>query len=217
MRAFFILFGLTVVGTASSQLEPADFLDGTVREFAQRTDYRLIPPDEADAAHSAVHATCRDATASALIVEREVDITKTPFLEWRWRVDTIFQGIDETEKPGDDYPARVYVIAERWPRFRSRVINYVWSSSQPMGATWESAYASQFQMVAVRSGSADLGRWVTDRRDVREDFRRLHGIEINSVDAVAIMTDCDNAGQQASAWYGPVRWLPQTKSAETAE
>jgi len=43
---------------------------------------------------------------------------------------------------------------------------------------------------------------------VRADFRQLHGIEFDTVDALAIMTDCDNAGQQATAWYGPARWLP---------
>lgn len=206
MRICFFILGVLASGTSRAELEPAEFLDGTVREFAQRTEYRLADPDETEAGHAAVHASCRDASASALVIERETDLERTPILEWRWRVDSIYRNIDETEKSGDDYPARIYVVAERWPRFRSRVINYVWSSSQPEGESWANAFASQFQMVAVRSGESELGRWITERRNVLADFRRLHDIAPDTVDALAIMTDCDNAGQQASAWYGPVRW-----------
>jgi len=208
MRFFFLILGLTAGTPAPAQFLPAEFLDGTVREFAQRTEYRIVAPDETRTGHAAVFARCRGQQASALVVERETSLRDTPILEWRWRVDSIYRNIDETEKSGDDYPARIYVVAERWPRFRSRVINYVWSSEQPKGETWENAFASQFQMVAIRSGAEKLGRWITERRDVRADFRRLHGIDFETVDALAIMTDCDNAGQQATAWYGPARWLP---------
>lgn len=207
MRSFLCLLALTLSAPATSQLKPADFLDGQVREFARPTDYRLAPPEESEAGHAAIYARCQGGQASALVVEREISLQDTPILKWRWRVDAIYRDIDETTKSGDDYPARLYVVAERWPRFRSRVINYVWSSSQAQGQTWENAFAAQFQMVAVRSGQDKLGRWVDERRDVRADFRQLHGIEPESVDALAIMTDCDNTGQQASAWYGPAEWL----------
>lgn len=208
MRTCFFIIAVLANSTSPAQIEPADFLDGTVREFGPRTEYRLADPDETEADHAAVYASCRDASASALVVERKTSLEQTPILEWRWRVDSIYRNIDETQKSGDDYPARIYVVAERWPRFRSRVISYVWSSSQPKGETWANAFASQFQMVAVRSGESELGRWITERRDVLADFRRLHDIALDTVDALAIMTDCDNAGQQATAWYGPVRWLP---------
>jgi len=207
MRPFFLVLGLLACTPGSAQFLPAEFLDGTVREFAQRTEYRLAEASETEAGHAAVLARCSGRKASALVVERETSLRDTPILEWRWRVDSIYDNIDETEKSGDDYPARVYVVAERWPRFRSRAINYVWSSAQPKGETWENAFASQFQMVAIRSGEEKLGQWITERRDVRADFRQLHGIEFDTVDALAIMTDCDNAGQQATAWYGPARWL----------
>lgn len=207
MRSLFFIIGVLASATSPAQLAPADFLDGSVREFAQPTEYRLADSGETGADHTAVQALCREEQASALVIEREISLEETPILEWRWRVDSIYQNLDETEKSGDDYPARIYVVAERWPRFRSRAINYVWSSSQPKGESWENAFASQFQMVAVQSGEANVGQWITERRDVLADFSRLHGIAPDTVDALAIMTDCDNTGQQASAWYGPVRWL----------
>ncbi|MGK7297158.1 MAG: DUF3047 domain-containing protein [Candidatus Wenzhouxiangella sp. M2_3B_020] len=202
-------FCIAVMSTSAlaQDYRAADILDWETQSFEGRTNYAIVTGADADADHGAIRASCRDATASGLVLEREHRLADAPVLEWRWRVDSTYAGIDETTKDGDDYPARVYVVAERWPAFRSRAINYVWASSRPPGATWENAYASQFMMVAVRSGDRQLGEWVTERRNVLEDFRELHDLDPETVDALAIMTDCDDAGQSATAWYGPIRWL----------
>ncbi len=186
--------------------EPDAIVDWTEQRFAGTTDYRLAEPETAGAPHAAVRADCSEATASGRLLEREVRLDETPILEWRWRVDSVYSGLDETTRPGDDYPARVYVIAKRWPAFRSRAINYVWSSSRPPGSSWENAFAEQFMMVAVQSGPKRTGEWLTQRRNVAEDFKRFHDLDIDRVDVVAIMTDCDNTGQSTTAWYGPIRW-----------
>lgn len=194
--------------SAQSDYSPNQIVNWSEQEFEGRTAYSLIDASETEARHAAVRAECSGATASGRLLETEVGLDDTPILEWSWRIDNVYEGIDETVKDGDDYPARVYVIARRWPNFRSRAINYVWSSSQPAGSSWPNAFADQFAMVAVRSGPAGAGEWLTERRDVAEDFRRFHDLEVDTVDVVAIMTDCDNAGQSATAWYGPIRWLP---------
>lgn len=211
-RPSLLLAALLSSSAMAESYLPAEIVDWTTQSFEGSTDYELVPASDTGAAHAAIRASCRESTASGFVLEREHQLADAPVLQWRWRVDTIYSGIDETEKHGDDYPARVYVVAERWPAFRSRAINYVWASSQPRGATWENAFAGQFMMVAVRSGRERIGEWVTERRNVLEDFRRLHGLEPERIDALAIMTDCDNAGQSSTAWYGPIRWLAQTES-----
>jgi hypothetical protein len=40
------------------------------------------------------------------------------------------------------------------------------------------------------------------------DYRRAFGEDPPKVGAVAIMTDTDNTGEQAVAWYGAIRFLP---------
>jgi len=207
--AYTLLCLLALLSTTAlaSEYRAADILDWKTQSFEGQTDYSVVAKGETGAGHAAVRAACREGTASGLVLESKHEMANAPVLEWRWRVDSIYSGLNETSRDGDDYPARVYVVARRWPAFRSRAINYVWASSQPQGATWENAFASQFMMVAVRSGDERLGEWVTERRNVLEDFRRLHGMEPEHIDALAIMTDCDNAGQSATAWYGPIRWL----------
>ncbi len=208
MRGLPLLFVFPFAVAFAQEYPPDAIIDWPERRFEGETDYVRVSAERSGAAHAAVRATCRGGTASGRLLETDTSLAETPILEWRWRVDSVYDGLDETTKEGDDYPARVYVVARRWPNFRSRAINYVWSTNQPPGSTWENAFASQFVMVAVRSGNERTGEWITERRNVLEDFRRLHDLEPETVDALAIMTDCDNAGQRATAWYGPIRWLP---------
>ncbi|QQS53628.1 MAG: DUF3047 domain-containing protein [Candidatus Competibacteraceae bacterium] len=143
--------------------------------------------------------------ASGLYREIRVDLKRTPFLNWSWRVDRVLEGVDERGKAGDDYPARVYVVVSGGLAFwKTRSLVYVWASGQPMGATWNNAYTSNARVMALRSGMRDAGRWVSEKRDIRADFQQLFGEEIDAIDAVALMTDTDNSGQSATAWYGDI-------------
>ena len=206
----FVLTALTAAAADDGSLfyTPEQIETWPEQAFEGRTEYTLVSAAQAGSDHSALRADCGSATASGRLLEREISLEQTPILEWRWRVDRLYEDLDERSKAGDDYPARVYVVARRWPAFRSRAINYVWSSTQAAGTTWPNAFSDAFEMVAVRSGRDHIGEWVVESRNVREDFRRLHDLDVDTVDGLAIMTDCDNAGQAATAWYGPIRWRP---------
>ncbi|OOG22795.1 hypothetical protein B1C78_14065 [Thioalkalivibrio denitrificans] len=184
---------------------PEDIADWENRAFVRETRYTLVEKD----GRSAVQAECRS-SASGLFFEEPIDLSATPVMEWSWRIETTYGDIDETTRAGDDYPARVYVISDGGlTRWRTRALNYVWASAKPEGADWRNAYAAQNRMLAVRSGDEDAGRWVTQRRNVVEDFRDLHDRDITRIDAVAIMTDCDDTRSEARAWYGEIRFLPE--------
>jgi hypothetical protein len=59
-------------------------------------------------------------------------------------------------------------------------------------------------MVAVESGNAKAGTWVTEERNVYEDYRALFGEDPPPIGAVALMTDTDNTGGEAEALYGDI-------------
>lgn len=195
-------------GQEALEVRPEAMMAWEVVAFGALTAYRLVDADATGVAHGALVAECSGQGASGRISEQRVDLAATPVLEWRWRLDQGFAGVDERTRAGDDHAARIYLVHERWPRWRSRVVNYVFSSDQPAGESWPNPFSDRFAMLAVAGRDAPTGQWRTERRDVREDFRRLHGIDIDNVDAIAIMTDCDNTGQPARAAYGPMRWLP---------
>ncbi len=209
-----LLVSLAPVAVGDNQRVVGAFSEATLagweeEVFAGRTDYVLV---EAPGKGTVLHAQCSDA-ASGLWRRLEVDLRETPVLEWSWRVDRTFSDIDETVRAGDDYPARVYVVVDGgWRRWRTRAINYVWASELPGGADWPNAYASQAHMVAVRSGAPDeAGVWRHESRNVRKDFARYHDREVDRIDAVAIMTDCDDTGGEAEAWYGDIRFTASSQ------
>jgi hypothetical protein len=146
-----------------------------------------------------------NAAASGLYRKVNVDLDKTPVLNWTWKVDNVLAGADEHIRAGDDYSARVYVVFSGGPRFwRTRAINYVWSNKQPVDSIWPNAFTGNARMIAVESGTGRVEQWVSERRDVRADYQRLFGEKPGRVDAVAIMTDTDNTGATAAAWYGDI-------------
>lgn len=184
---------------------PADINQWEAHSFTGETRYELTEID----GRQAVHALCTDGSASGLFYEHNIDLEETPIIEWQWRVVSTFTGIDEQTRAGDDYPARLYAVdRHNVMRWRTRAINYVWASVMARGAQWDNAYQSRAAMVAMRSG-ADADGWVTERRDLREDFREIHGRDLTVLNALAIMTDCDDTGQAAEAWYGEIRLLPE--------
>ncbi len=173
--------------------------------FKGETQYRLV--DERGII--ALHAQSQG-TASGLVRKITVDLTQTPVLRWRWRVANTLQNNNERNKPGDDYPARIYVILKSgFLSLKTQSLNYVWSSHQPNGTTWPNAYTDNNQMVALRSANEPKGVWLSEHRNVREDFKRLFGWDVTKVHAVAVMTDTDNTGQSATAWYADIRFTAQ--------
>jgi hypothetical protein len=192
---------------------PVDILQWEAHSFSGETRYRRVEVD----GRSAVHAQCTGEAASGLFLRGEIDLEQTPIIEWDWRVQRTFEGIDEQRRDGDDYPARLYAVDEHdFMPWRTRAINYVWASEMPAGAQWENAYQSRAVMLALRSGADTTTGWVTERRDLRADFRKIHDRNLPELGVLAIMTDCDDTGQQAEAWYGEIRLLPASEPSEKA-
>ncbi|MCG8429478.1 MAG: DUF3047 domain-containing protein [Chromatiales bacterium] len=175
-------------------------LDGwEEHEFKNRTQYQLQQSD----GQQIIKAQSSNA-ASGLFKSITVDLNRTPYLNWRWRVDKVLNGVDEQSKEGDDYPARIYVVKEGFFPWSTKAVNYVWSSNQPTGTRWHNVYTGNARMIALQSGDRQSGQWITEKRNVKEDFKALFGDEFDKITTVALMTDTDNSGQQATAYYGDI-------------
>ena len=189
----FALLLLTLCIRATANAEPPPGWRHVA--FEGETRYQLSD-------HGCWRATAR-ASASGLAREQPVDLARTPWLNWRWRAaqPPAWPAADEQSKQGDDFLARVYVIKKGWVPWRTRAINYVWSRSHPPGSHWPNPWAGQAEMVVVQGPHSEVGQWQSFSRDVAADFKRFHDLEVDSVDAVAIMTDTDNTGVVAEACY----------------
>jgi hypothetical protein len=67
-------------------------------------------------------------------------------------------------------------------------------------------------MIVVESGETRLNQWVIEERNVYEDYKRAFGEEPPMISGVAIMTDTDNTGESAIAYYGDIFFKPPSFS-----
>jgi hypothetical protein len=209
ISVFYILMLLSVTvlaEVASDKLMIGSFSSGSLdhwesKEFKGQTKYQLV-----DFAGTRVLKAESDDSASGLFKEQRIDLQKTPVMNWSWRIENRLGNINEQAKSGDDYVARVYVVISGGLIFwRTKAINYVWANTSPTGKIWPNAFAGDHaMMVALRSSSDQTGVWNTEKRNILADLKQQFGDDIRYIDAVAIMTDTDNAHGKATAYYGDI-------------
>ncbi|PLX90547.1 MAG: hypothetical protein C0619_09250 [Desulfuromonas sp.] len=170
------------------------------KKFNGQTLYRVVAQEG-----EKVLMAQSEATASALILEKHYDLRDYPILSWRWKITSIHPGGDGRTKAGDDYAARIYVVFPHWFTPMTRSINYIWANKLPKGKHIPSPYTGNSIMVAAQSGPDKIGQWVTEQHNVWEDYRRIFGEDPPPVGAIAIMTDSDDTGGSALAWYDDIR------------
>ena len=140
--------------------------------------------------------------ASGLGIEKKINLLKTPFINITWKVEKDLFGINEKSKKGHDYAARVFVIKKTGKTALSnRAINYVFSSNNNIGENWKSPFTRRSIDYVLASTKNNLNEWVTVKANVKDHFEKLHMIDVNEIEGVAIMTDTDNSKKPAIAYY----------------
>jgi len=197
---------LTFADTGVGEIIIDDFENGlhrnwTERKFKGKTDYRAVETETG----KSLMADSKD-SASLLIYRTKINPREYPVFTWRWKVAGILEKGDAGRKETDDYPARVYVLFHHWIPFIRKSICYIWANRLPKGSHRVSGYFGGQENLAVESGKENAGKWITEKRNIIEDYRRLFGGEPPSIMAVGIMTDTDNTGESATAWYDDLKF-----------
>lgn len=169
------------------------------KSFKGKTEYAVVQNE----GRHVLQATSHD-SASGLIFEREFDVYEKPVVSWSWKIDAVVEGGDYRHKSKDDFAARVYVTFPHWFFPKTTSLNYIWANLMPKEEVHPNAFTSNAMMLAVESGNGKAGSWVQVRRNILEDYRRAFGEDPPRKAVIAIMTDTDNTGQKATAWYGDI-------------
>lgn len=175
---------------------------------------------------TAIEANAR-ASMALLARPLELDLSATPVLCWRWRVERVLQLADLTTKNGDDYAARVYVAfhidpsalslstraslgvarAIYGPMVPDGALNYVWDNHHAVGTRAPNAYTSRTLMVVQRSGATQLGQWVGERVNVLADATQAFGTDKLQATLLAVAADTDNTGEQAHSGFADLHFV----------
>lgn len=179
------------------------FQDRLWRHFVRhgKTDYQLTREEGGIALKAVSHAS-----ASGLVREIHFRVQDYPVLSWRWKVEHPLEGADLKTKRGSDAAARVYVIFEgKGPFSMERLLNYVWGWDLPKEEIVPSYFSSNSRILVVENGETGIGQWRTEKRNLLEDYRKVFGEEPGFVKAIALMTDSDNTGKDAVAYYDDLK------------
>ncbi len=211
------------VGKFSGETEgntlPAGWKLLTFKKIERHTVYTLLKDE-----NTVVVKAVANASASGLIREMKIDPKEYPIVQWGWKVRNVLKKGDVRRKEGDDYPARLYITFEYDPSklgFFEKgkyeiirllygqyppigAINYIWESKTREGTMIPNPYTDRVIMIVVESGEEKLNQWVSEERNVYEDYKKAFGEEPPLISGVAIMTDADNTGESATAYYGDI-------------
>jgi hypothetical protein len=160
-------------------------------------------------------------------------------LQWRWRLDQALSGgqrpADLRRKDGDDAALKVCVMfdhpLDRVPfgertllrvarsvtgeNLPAATVCYLWDTLQAQNTTAANPYSRRVRYVVVQGTGAPTQRWLSESRDVAQDFVTLFGDELPAgstrttvppVMAVVIGADSDNTQARSSGWVAQVQW-----------
>jgi hypothetical protein len=211
------------VGKFSAAMEGNGPADGwkplTFTKIERHTVYKVVKDGDTVAVKA-----MSESSSSGLTREIKINPKEYPIVQWRWKIGNVLKKGDVTKKDGDDYPARLYITFEydsakmgffdkakyetarllygQYPPIGA--INYIWESKAPKGTVVPNPYTDQVRMIVVESGPDRLNQWVSEERNIYEDYKKAFGEEPPMISGVAIMTDTDNTGETATAFYGDI-------------
>ena len=139
-------------------------------------------------------------TASGLGQKVKIDLSKTPFINITWKIEKDLKGIDEKNKKGHDFAARVFVV-KKLGLLSNKAVNYVFSSNNSVNESWRSHYTKSSVDYVLSTTKDNINEWVTVKANVKEHFKKLHDLDVEELTGVAIMTDTDQTKIKAISYY----------------
>ena len=142
-----------------------------------------------------------------LINKENLDLIKTPLLNWRWRIHNTPVGGNEDNDNTNDVAASIYVVFDLGRVLFKKVpksIRYTWSSTLPEGTELSKFFGNQ-KIIVMGSGDKNNGEWQSLERNVVEDYKRLFGDSPPNIPiAILILSDGNSTNHIAKADYDDI-------------
>jgi hypothetical protein len=228
-----LLCALVTVGAAAQQAPeiprfstakaggalPAEWKHLSLASFKNNTDYLLVVEDNAVVVRAMAHNS-----ASFLGLVTDFNPHKFPTISWRWKVAQGIPGAKTAEQSKEDAPVRLMIgfagdpnklsFKDRFAASAAQTISgqtlpyatlmYIWGSKVAVDSITVSSRSARIRMLAVAADEQGIGQWQSYSRNLVEDFKRAFGEEPGNVTSIELMTDTDNTGADAQAYYGDI-------------
>lgn len=127
-----------------------------------------------------------------------IPLKESPFLVWQWKVTEIPKGGDFRHSSTDDQAAQLIVAFSS-----SHFLSYIWDSTAPKG-TFASAPAPLLKKifaVVMQSGTQGLGTWITERRNLIDDYKQAFDEEPEALEGVRIQINSQHTQSRAESYW----------------
>jgi len=202
---------------------PPEWKHVPLASYKSSTEYLLVVEDNTVVVRAMAHNS-----ASLLGVPTDFDPHQFPILSWRWKVAQGIPSANTAEQAKEDAPVRLMVafagdtskltFKDRFTASAAQTISgqalpyaelmYVWGSKVALESVTVSSRSARVRMIAVAVDDQGFGTWHSYRRNLVDDFKRAFGEEPGRVTSIQIMSDTDNTGADAQAYYGDISVAP---------
>jgi len=213
---------LSVFSTGPAGTLPAGWEPMILLRNKKQTHYELVNKDDTTVLYARA-----ESASSGLMHKVDIDAEQQQWLHWRWKITSLVNTADNTKRATEDSPVRVILgfdgdkdsmpFADQVLFETARVVTgyefpyatlmYIWENNKPVGTVIGSTYTSRIKMMVAESGSDGIGEWRSFTRNIVEDFEKAFGEKPGRLIGVGVLTDTDNTGESAEAWYGDIRLL----------
>jgi hypothetical protein len=140
-------------------------------------------------------------TSFSLQKEVKVDLKQYPLLTWKWKVVKLPAGGDFRKSKTDDQAAQLFVAFSKF-----KAIVYIWDTTAPAGLMQDTSPVPfmTVKVVVLRSGPAELGKWVVETRNVYDDYKKLYGSEPPAVNGIRLQINSQHTGSSAESYFADV-------------
>ena len=136
----------------------------------------------------------------------KVDLKATPWLAWEWKALDLPARGDVRDPKLNDQAARIMLMFEGM-----KGILYLWDTVSPVGTESRPDELEIFErvLIVVRSGPAETGRWMRERRDVLADYQRLFGEAPRPIKWVGFEAHSNDTRSHSAVLFGSVTFEPR--------
>jgi len=131
----------------------------------------------------------------------DLDINEYPYLNFRWKVNELPSNGDFRKKETDDQAAQVYVAFGKF-KFTAKIVGYLWENKAPKLITGVSPAWSKTRLIVLESGPEKIGKWVSEKRNVYEDYKTLFNEDPPEANLISIYINSQHTKSRAESYFG---------------
>jgi hypothetical protein len=143
--------------------------------------------------------------AASFSLERplSIDPKRYPYISWKWKVLRLPLGGDTRLKSKNDQAAQIIIA------FKGRkTISYIWDTVAPEGSISDESIGwpvnVKIKIITVKSGASDLNQWVSFKRNIVEDYKRLYHEKPPLIKGLRVQINSQHTGTVAETLFGKI-------------